>query len=109
MAKYQTTISTALSSNKPGQDNALAGINLDGPASNFKTNAPTGSQQANSNTNNLDSLLDMGGDEVPNSFRVDASPSPLNNMQDLNDILGGNANPAPQQQQNSNASGQFPW
>lgn len=74
MAKYATTISSALSSNKPNQENALAGINLDGgQAGKFKTNVAGGSQ-INSNTNHLDNLLDMGGDEVPLSFRVDASP-----------------------------------
>ena len=93
MAKYQTTISTALSSNKPNQGDALAGINLDGPAGTFKTNAPSGQQ---SNTNNLDNLLDIGADEAPHSFRVGDSPSPLNNMQDLNDILGGGNPPAQQ-------------
>lgn len=90
MSKYATTISAALSSNKPSQDGGLAGINLDGPSGNFKTNVQGGGGQINSNTGNLDDLLDMGGgDEVPQSFKVDASPSPLNNMQDLNDILGG--------------------
>ena len=42
MAKYSTTISAALSTNKPSQDAGLAGINLDGPAGNFKTNVAGG-------------------------------------------------------------------